>query len=286
MSRVLPPPSSGRRRISPSPRSRRASWLRSGARAISVSAMTDWTVETLVHASATRKISPVEATRECLNRIERLDGKIHAFITVDADGALAAARALEAELAAGLSRGPLHGVPLAYKDLCHVPGLPTSCGTRTRDYFMSPIECTAVARLRAAGAITLGKLNMTELALGPFGENEHHGDVQNPWKPGHVAGGSSSGSGAAVAAGLAAGAIGSDTGGSIRLPAACCGIVGLKPTYGRVSRAGAMALSWSNDHIGPMTRTVRDAALMLRVIAGRDPLDATSSPRAVPNYLG
>ena len=150
-----------------------------------MSAVTDWTVETLVHAIATRKISPVEATRECLNRIERLDGKIHAFITVDADGALAAARALEAELAAGLSRGPLHGVPLAYKDLCHVPGLPTSCGTRTRDYFMSPIECTAVARLREAGAVTLGKLNMTELALGPFGDNAHHGDVQNPWKSGH-----------------------------------------------------------------------------------------------------
>jgi len=145
-----------------------------------VSAVTDWTVETLVHSIATRKISPVEATRECLNRIERLDGNIHAFITVDADGALAAARSLEAELAAGLSRGPLHGVPLAYKDLCHVSGLPTSCGTRTRDYFMSPIECTAVARLREAGAVTLGKLNMSELALGPFGDNAHHGDVQNP----------------------------------------------------------------------------------------------------------
>src|SRR6266852_3303467 len=170
MSRVLPPPSSGRRRISPSPRSRRASWLRSRARAISVSAMTDWTVETLVHAIATRKISPVEATRECLNRIERLDGKIHAFITVDADGALAAARALEAELAAGLSRGPLHGVPLAYKDLCHVPGLPTSCGTRTRDYFMSPIECTAVARLRAAGAVDRKSTRL----------NSSHGSISYP----------------------------------------------------------------------------------------------------------
>ena len=121
--------------------------------------------------------------------------------------------------------------------------------------------------------------------MGPFGDNAHHGHVQNPWRAGHVAGGSSSGSGAAVSAGLAWGALGSDTGGSIRLPAACCGIVGLKPTYGRVSRAGAMALSWSNDHIGPMTRTVRDTALMLGIIAGRDPLDATSSPRAVPDYL-
>ena len=249
-----------------------------------MSAVTDWTVETLVHALARRKISPVEATRECLNRIERLDGKIHAFITVDADGALAAARALEAELAAGLSRGPLHGVPLAYKDLCHVPGLPTSCGTRTRDYFMSPIECTAVARLREAGAVTLGKLNMTELALGPFGDNAHHGDVQNPWKSGHCAGGSSSGSAAAVAAGFTVGALGSDTGGSIRLPAACCGVVGLKPTYGRVSRAGAMPLSWSLDHVGPLTRTVADAALLLGIVAGHDPRDATSSRRGVPYY--
>src|SRR6266540_4396866 len=284
MSRVLPPPSSGRRPISLSPRSRPASWLRSRARAIPVSAVTDWTVETLVHAIATRKISPVEATRECLNRIERLDGNIHAFITVDADGALAAARALEAELAAGLSRGPLHGVPLAYKDLCHVPGLPTSCGTRTRDYFMPPIECTAVARLREAGAVTLGKLNMSELALGPFGDNAHHGDVQNPRKSGHCAGGSSSGSAAAVAAGFTVGALGSDTGGSIRLPAACCGVVGLKPTYGRVSRAGAMPLSWSLDHVGPLTRTVADAALLLGIVAGHDPRDGTSSRRGVPYY--
>jgi aspartyl-tRNA(Asn)/glutamyl-tRNA(Gln) amidotransferase subunit A len=198
---------------------------------------------------------------------------------VDAEGALAAARARDAELAAGEIRGPLHGVPLAYKDLCHVRGLPTSCGTSTREYFVDEHECTAVTRLTAAGAITLGKLNMSELAMGPFGDNPHHGDVQNPWRAGHVSGGSSSGSAAAVAAGLALGALGSDTGGSIRLPAACCGIVGLKPTYGRVSRAGAMALSWSLDHLGPMTRTVADAALMFSIIAGHDPRDATSSRR-------
>jgi aspartyl-tRNA(Asn)/glutamyl-tRNA(Gln) amidotransferase subunit A len=172
-------------------------------------------------------------------------------------------------------------VPLAYKDLCHVRGLPTSCGTRSAEYFTSETECTAVARLAAAGAVTLGKLNMSELALGPFGDNPHHGNVDNPRKPNHVSGGSSSGSGAAVAAGLALGALGSDTGGSIRLPAACCGIVGLKPTYGRVSRAGAMPLSWSLDHLGPMARTVRDTALMLEIIAGQDEHDATSSPRPV-----
>jgi aspartyl-tRNA(Asn)/glutamyl-tRNA(Gln) amidotransferase subunit A len=176
-------------------------------------------------------------------------------------------------------------VPLAFKDLCHVRGLPTSCGTMTREYFTSEHDCTALARLAAAGAITLGKLNMTEMAMGPFGDNTHHGHVQNPWRTGHVSGGSSSGSGVAVAAGFCLGALGSDTGGSIRLPAACCGIVGLKPTYGRVSRAGAMALSWSNDHIGPMARTVGDVALMLGVVAGRDRLDATSSHRAVPDYL-
>ena len=227
----------------------------------------------------------MEVTRECLARIGRLDPTLRAFITLDAEGALAAAKALDAELAAGRPRGPLHGVPLAYKDLCHVRGLPTSCGTKTGEYFTSDVECTAVARLTAAGALTLGKLNMTELALGPFGDNAHHGDAQNPWKPGHCAGGSSSGSGVAVAARLAFGALGSDTGGSIRLPAACCGIVGLKPTYGRVSRAGAMPLSWSLDHLGPMARTVRDAALILGVIAGHDPRDGTASRRAVPDYV-
>jgi aspartyl-tRNA(Asn)/glutamyl-tRNA(Gln) amidotransferase subunit A len=246
--------------------------------------VTDWTVQSLGRAIAARKVSPVEATRACLDRIERFDGGIHAFITLDAEGALAAARALEAELAAGRSRGPLHGVPLAYKDLCHVPGLPTSCGTKTREYFTPPIECTATARLREAGAITLGKLNMTELAMGPFGDNAHHGDVQNPWKPGYCAGGSSSGSAAAVAAGFALATLGSDTGGSIRLPAACCGVVGLKPTYGRVSRAGAMPLSWSMDHLGPLTRTVADTALLLEIVAGQDPHDGTSSPRGVPYY--
>ena len=246
--------------------------------------MTDWTVAELADAIRAREVSPVEGTRECLTRIARLDAKIRSFITVDAEGALATARELEAELAAGLSRGPFHGVPLAYKDLCHIRGLPTSCGTATREYFSVEHECTAVSRLREAGAVTLGTLNMTELALGPFGDNAHHGDVQNPWRPGHVAGGSSSGSAAAVAAGFALGALGSDTGGSIRLPAACCGVVGLKPTYGRVSRAGVMPLSWSLDHLGPLSRTVADAALLLGIIAGHDPRDATSSRRGVPYY--
>jgi aspartyl-tRNA(Asn)/glutamyl-tRNA(Gln) amidotransferase subunit A len=247
--------------------------------------MSEWTISALAEAIRTRRVSPVEITRACLERIERLDPALKAFITVDADGAMRAARAREADVAAGTLRGPLHGVPLAYKDLCHVPGLPTTCGTVTRDYFLGPRPCTAVTRLAAAGAITLGKLNMTELALGPFGENPHHGDPQNPWARRHVSGGSSSGSGVAVAAGLALGALGSDTGGSIRLPAACCGIVGLKPTYGRVSRAGVMPLSWSLDHVGPMARTVRDVAGLLGIIAGHDPQDATTSHRQVADYV-
>jgi aspartyl-tRNA(Asn)/glutamyl-tRNA(Gln) amidotransferase subunit A len=247
--------------------------------------VTELTLTALAAAIANRKLSAVEAASACLDRIARLDGRLHAFITLDAEGALTRARALDAELAAGRRRGPLHGVPLAYKDLCHVPSLPTSCGTKTAEYFTSPLPCTAVTRLTAAGAVTLGKLNMTELALGPFGDNPHHGNVDNPWKTGHVSGGSSSGSGAAVAAGLAYGALGSDTGGSIRLPAACCGIVGIKPTYGRVSRAGAMPLSWSLDHLGPMARSVRDAALMLELVAGHDPHDSTSSRRPVESLL-
>jgi aspartyl-tRNA(Asn)/glutamyl-tRNA(Gln) amidotransferase subunit A len=243
------------------------------------------TLTALAAAIRAGKLSPVEATRRCLDRIARLDGRLRAFITVDGERALAAARQREAEQSRGAWRGPLHGVPLAFKDLCFIRGLPTSCGTKTAEYFSADHDCTAVARLAAAGAVTLGKLNMTELAMGAFGDNPHHGQARNPWSPDRCTGGSSSGSGVAVAAGLAAGALGTDTGGSIRLPAAACGITGLKPTYGRVSRAGGMALSWSNDHVGPMARTAEDCALMLQAIAGPDPRDATASPRPVPDYV-
>lgn len=231
------------------------------------------------------KVSPVEATRHCLDRIARLDGRLRAFITVDAERALVAARRLEAEAGRGQWRGPLHGVPLAFKDLCFIRGLPTSCGTRTAEYFTAEQDCTAVTRLLAAGGVCLGKLNMTELAMGALGDNPHHGHARNPWAVEHCTGGSSSGSGVAVAAGLALGAVGTDTGGSIRLPAASCGITGLKPTYGRVSRAGAMALSWSNDHLGPMARTALDCALMLQAMAGPDPLDATASFHPLDDYV-
>ena len=241
----------------------------------------EFTAVALAEAVRGKQVSPVELVRDRLARIERWNPALRAFITVDADRALATARELEADAVRGRFRGPLHGVPVAHKDLCVVPGLPTSCGTRTPDYFRSATPCTAAARLAAAGAIVLGKLNMTELAMGPFGNNAHHGDVDNPWKPGHASGGSSSGSGAAVAAELVAGAIGTDTGGSIRLPAACCGVIGLKPTYGRVSRAGVMPLSWTMDHIGPLAATVADAALLYAVMAGHDAADPTSSARPV-----
>ena len=247
--------------------------------------MTDWTIADLAEAIRARRVSSEQVTRELLGQIETRNATLRAFITVDAEGALREAQACDRELERGRPRGPLHGVPLAHKDLCHIPGLLTSCGTKTPDYFSAERECTATARLREAGALMLGKLNMSELAMGPFGDNAHHGDCQNPWQLGRVTGGSSSGSGCAVAAGLALGALGSDTGGSIRLPAACCGVVGLKPTWGRVSRAGAMPLSWSMDHLGPLTRTVRDGALMLQAIAGHDRYDATTSHRSVPDYL-
>jgi len=246
--------------------------------------MSEESLAGLAESIRARRISPVEAVERCLARIRKWDGRLHAFIRLDEEGALGAARALEADAAAGRWRGPLHGVPLAFKDLCHLDGLPTSCGTRTPEYFVSAQECSAARRLLDAGAISLGKLNMTELAMGAYGDNAHHGDVDNPWLAGHAAGGSSSGSAAGVAAGFFAGAVGSDTGGSIRLPAGCCGVVGLKPTYGRVSRAGAMVLSWSMDHLGPLAWTARDAALMLKVMAGSDPADATASRRAVPDY--
>src|SRR5260370_4144628 len=173
--------------------------------------LTFTSVSELAQAIRAGKVGPVEATRAYLDRIARLDPTLHAYITVDADGALAAAAVLEREAAAGAWRGPLHGVPLAHKDLFLIPGLPTSCGTRTPDYFVGAPPCTAVARLQAAGALTLGKLNMTELALGPFGDNAHHGDVQNPWRIGHVSGGSSSGAAPAVAARPAAGPPGAPT---------------------------------------------------------------------------
>jgi aspartyl-tRNA(Asn)/glutamyl-tRNA(Gln) amidotransferase subunit A len=241
----------------------------------------------LARMIATKEVSPVEVVRAHLDRITALDATLRAFITVCGDQALDAARAAETDLMAGKPVGPLHGVPWAPKDLYATRGVRTTGGSKILADAVPGADATVVARLAGAGAIVLGKLNMHEFAYGPEGLNAHYGDVRNPWDAaGHrIAGGSSSGSGAAVAAGLVPGSLGSDTGGSIRIPASLCGITGLKPTYGRVSRAGVLPLAWSMDHVGPMTRSARDSALMLGAIAGYDPADATTSVLPVPSYV-
>jgi len=235
---------------------------------------------------ATKQVSPVEVVRVHLDRIAALDPKLRAFITVCADAALESGRAAEADLMAGKAVGPLHGVPWAPKDLYSTKGIRTTGGSKILADSVPSDDATVVARLARAGAILLGKLNMHEFAYGPEGVNAHYGDTRNPWsaEAHRIAGGSSSGSGVAVAAGLAPGSLGSDTGGSIRIPASLCGITGLKPTYGRVSRAGALPLAWSMDHVGPMARSARDCALMLGAIAGYDPADPTTSVLPVPDY--
>jgi aspartyl-tRNA(Asn)/glutamyl-tRNA(Gln) amidotransferase subunit A len=240
----------------------------------------------LARAIATREVSPVEVTQAHLDRVAALDGKMRAFITVTADAALAAAKAAEAAVMAGERLGPLHGVPLALKDLYQTRGVRTTGGSRILGDWLPEEDATVVRRLAAAGAVSLGKLNMHEFAFGPEGLNAHYDTPWNPWDPNthRICGGSSSGSGAAVAAALCAGTLGSDTGGSIRIPSALCGITGIKPTYGRVSRAGVLPLSWSMDHVGPMCRSAADCALMLGAIAGRDPRDPSTSAEPVPDW--
>jgi aspartyl-tRNA(Asn)/glutamyl-tRNA(Gln) amidotransferase subunit A len=241
----------------------------------------------LARMIATKAVSPVEVVRAHLDRIGALDRGLRAYITVCADAAVDAARTAEAALMAGRPVGPLHGVPYALKDLYDTAGVRTTGGSRIFADRVPAVDATVVRRLAEAGAIVLGKLNMVEFAYGPEGLNAHYGHARNPWDSAthRMAGGSSSGSGVAVAAGLAPGALGSDTGGSIRIPASLCGITGLKPTYGRVSRAGVLPLAWSMDHVGPMTRTVADSALMLGAMAGYDPADPSTSVLPVPNYL-
>jgi aspartyl-tRNA(Asn)/glutamyl-tRNA(Gln) amidotransferase subunit A len=235
-----------------------------------------------------RDVSAVAVTQAHLDRIASLDDRLRAFITVMADDALSSAREVDAAIAAGRAVGPLAGVPVGLKDLCQTKGVRTTAGSRLLADFVPDTDATVVTRLRAAGAIVLGKLNMHEFAYGPEGLNIHYGHSWNPWDAAthRMCGGSSSGSAAAVAAGLCAGAIGSDTGGSIRIPAALTGLSGIKPTYGRVSRSGALPLSWSLDHVGPMCRSAADCALMLGAIAGHDAADASSSRQAVPDYPG
>ena len=240
----------------------------------------------LARMIATKAISPVEVVRAHLDRITALDPGLRSYITVCDEAALAAARAAETALMAGQPLGALHGVPYALKDLYDTAGVRTTGGSRVLGDRVPGRDATVAARLAGAGAILLGKLNMVEFAYGPEGLNPHYGHARNPWDRDvhRMAGGSSSGSGVAVAAGLAPGALGSDTGGSIRIPASLCGITGLKPTYGRVSRAGVLPLAWSMDHVGPMTRTAADCALMLGAMAGYDPADPSSSVLPVPDY--
>jgi aspartyl-tRNA(Asn)/glutamyl-tRNA(Gln) amidotransferase subunit A len=231
-----------------------------------------------------KKISPVELTRGSLERIERLNPKLNAFITVTADSALRQARQAQAEIQRGHWRGPLHGIPIALKDLFDTAGVRTTAASGLFKERIPTEDGEIVRRLKDAGAVLLGKLNMHEFAYGGSSVISYFGPVRNPWSRDRMAGGSSSGSAVAMAAGLCYGAVGSDTGGSIRQPSAYCGTVGLKPTYGRVSTRGVVPLSWLYDHVGPMTRNVADAATMLQVLAGYDREDTNSLDTTVPDY--
>src|SRR5713226_2725184 len=224
-------------------------------------------------AVQTKEASPVELTQACLARIETLNPKVNAFITVTVTAALEAARKAEAEIARGEWKGPLHGIPRAVKDLGEAAGVKTTAASSVLKDNVPTADAEVIRRLKSAGAILLGKLNLHEFAYGGSGIIGHFGPARNPWNLQHITGGSSSGSAAAVAAGLCYGAIGTDTAGSIRLPAAYCGITGLKPSFGLVSARGVIPLSWSLDHVGPMARTVADCALMLQAIAHYDAKD-------------
>ena len=242
-------------------------------------------LEDIAHQIAFKEVSPVEVTQAVLDRIERLNPTLNAYMTVTADAALAAARDAEREIAGGGYRGLLHGVPVGIKYLFATKGVRTTAGSKILSDWVPDYDATVVRKLNEAGAISVGKLGMHEWAFGTTSDNVHFGAIRNPWDPEHVPGGSSGGSGVAAAAGLAFATLGSDTGGSIRMPAAACGCVGLMPTYGRASLYGAVPLSWSLDHAGPLTRTVRDAAIVMQAISGYDPLDPATEDVAVPDML-
>jgi aspartyl-tRNA(Asn)/glutamyl-tRNA(Gln) amidotransferase subunit A len=237
-------------------------------------------------AISSRKLSSVEITRAILGRFLEHGEALTCIARFDPDAMLRDAAVADKELASGKARGSLHGVPLAHKDMFYRKGHVSGCGSRIRANYVADRTSTALTRLDAAGALDIARLNMVEFAVGGVGgHNSITGTPRNPWDRDHIPGGSSSGAAVAVAARLTFASLGSDTGGSIRIPASCCGVVGLQPTYGRVSRYGAMPLSFSLDHVGVLTRTVLDAALLLSVIAGHDPMDATSSRRPVPDYM-
>ena len=242
------------------------------------------TIQEIGQKLRTRSISPVELTQDCLKNIEKLNPRLNVFITVVADSALDAARRAEQEILRGEIRGPLHGVPVGLKDIVDTAGTPTTAASAQYRDRIPEDDAEVVRRLRAAGAIILGKQNLHEFAYGGSSMISFFGEVRNPWDESRIAGGSSSGSAASVAAGLGFAAIGTDTAGSIRLPAAYCGVIGLKPTYGRVSARGVVPLSWSYDHVGPITNSVYDTAVMLQVLAGYDPADPASVDAPVPNF--
>lgn len=248
--------------------------------------LTDLTIAEVAPLISGGRVSPVELTHAYLARIEWLNPSLNAYVSVIAETALIEARTLEDELAHGECRGPLHGIPIGLKDVVATRGVRTAAGARILADNVPGEDATVTARLRAAGAVLLGKTNTHEFAYGVTTNNPHFGSTRNPWNPEFIPGGSSGGSGAAVAAGMAAMAIGTDTGGSIRIPASLCGIVGLKPTHGRVSTAGVIPLSWSLDTVGPLTRSVEDAAIVLGCIAGVDARDPVTPPVPIVDYRG
>jgi len=238
----------------------------------------------LSRALQRRELSSMEATRACLDAIDEHNPTVNAFVSVERDAALAQAAAADRELGTQQWRGALHGVPLAHKDMFYRAGKVSTCGSALCVDRVASVTAAVQQRMGDGGAVYLGSLNMSEFAAGPTGHNAHFGHCRNPWNPAHISGGSSSGSGAAVAARLAFGSLGSDTGGSIRLPAAMCGVVGVKPTYGLVSRHGVMPRCWSLDAVGPLARTAEDAAILLHAVAGHDPRDRTTDPSPRPDY--
>ncbi|MGH7895478.1 MAG: amidase [Candidatus Binatia bacterium] len=249
--------------------------------------MSDLTLLTLAQAAEAlrgRRVSSLELTHDYLARIERVNPALNAYVTVTAERALADARRATDEIARGGYRGALHGIPIGLKDLVDTAGIRTTYGSKVHATHVPVADATVARRLAAAGAVLLGKHNTHEYAFGVTTNNPHHGATRNPWDTTRIPGGSSGGSGAAVAARLACAAIGTDTGGSIRVPAAVCGIVGLKPTFGRVSKAGVFPMSYLFDHVGPLARTVEDAAIMLGAIAGYDPADAKTAAMPVGDY--